>query len=387
MMETPPQGATTRTTTREDTMGLLRSVIVGAFCAAASWIAVGGGQEAKALSCGSFAYPYCQGSQTQFAGGFAPGVGSGGFGGGSCTATRTPIVFVHGNGDSAIGWASPANTAPSGYAAPGQSVYDYFKAQGYNDCELFGVTYLDSSERGTPALNYHSSAKYAIIKTFIDKVKLYTGKTQVDVVAHSLGTSMALATLKTYGNWSSVRRFVNIAGGVRGLNACLYTGYANAYATTCGSENLFNSSVFGFYPDSGVYGYGNNRWTGAGSSGLRNLPAVGATVQFYTIGAGQQDQIHCSTAAGWSSCAAGPTFTARSNVVAQINIGAGSTAAAIDMNLSDNLWTNANGGDTNGVGHFKARNNSATIIHRMLTTTCAGLSCASAYSFGPKVSY
>jgi len=348
----------------------------------------GGSKPAHAaLTCGTFKYPYCQAAATQYAGGFNPGVGYGGFGGGTCTATKTPVVFVHGNTDSALGWDSPANTAPAGYPVQNQSIYAYFKSKGYNDCELFGVTYLDTSEQGHDVLNYHQESKYAIIKTFIDKVKAYTGKTQVDIVSHSLGSSMSLATLKYYGTWSSVRRFVNIAGGIRGLNSCLYTGYANPYVPTCGSENLFDSYVFGFYPDTGVYGYGNNRWTGSSSSGMRNLPASATAVRFYTIGAGQQDQIHCSTASGWSTCGVGPTFTARSNVISQINVGAGSTAIQYDYDLSDGYYTNFNGGDTNGVGHFKARNNTSTIIYDMLNTTCSGIGCASNYIYGPKASY
>jgi len=340
-----------------------------------------------ALSCGTYKYPFCQAAATQYAGGFNPGVGYGGFGGGTCTATHTPVVFVHGNGDSALGWASPANTAPAGYPVQNQSVYDYFKAKGYNDCELFGITYLSSTEQSGAGTNYHQQSKYAIVQTFIDRVKAYTGKAQVDLVTHSLGSSMSLATLRYYGSWSSVRRFVNIAGGIRGLNSCLYTGYANPYVTTCGSENLLDSNVFGFFPDTGVYGYGNNRWTGSGASGMRNLPATATAVRFYTIGAGQQDEVHCSTASGWSTCAAGPTFTARTNVISQVNIGAGSTAIQYDFNLTDGFFTNVNGGDTNGVGHFKARNNGSTIIYDMLNTSCTGVACANNYVYGPKVSY
>ena len=49
---------------------------------------------------------------------------------------------------------------------------------------------------------------------------------------------------------------------------------------------------------------------------------------------------------------------------------------------------NAGGGDTsNGVGHFRAKNNAGKIIQRMLLTTCSGIDCASAYTTGPKVAY
>ena len=53
---------------------------------------------AAALDCGADNGYMCQGTQNQYAGGFSPGVGYGGFGGGSCTATKTPVVFLHGNG-------------------------------------------------------------------------------------------------------------------------------------------------------------------------------------------------------------------------------------------------------------------------------------------------
>jgi hypothetical protein len=87
------------------------------------------------------------GGSNQFAGGFSPSNAPyGGFGGGSCTATHTPIVFLHGNGDEAKNWDYPSSTGVL-------SVYDQFKAAGYNDCELFGLTWLSSSERGAPQLN------------------------------------------------------------------------------------------------------------------------------------------------------------------------------------------------------------------------------------------
>ncbi len=65
-----------------------------------------------------------QGSASQFAGNFQPANAPwGGFGGGSCTASRTPVVFLHGNGDEARNFDYPTSTGVA-------SVYD---ASGYAD--------------------------------------------------------------------------------------------------------------------------------------------------------------------------------------------------------------------------------------------------------------
>lgn len=337
---------------------------------------------AKALDCGGNNGFTCTGAANQYAGGFNPGVGQGGFGGGNCTATRTPVVFIHGNGDSAISFDMPAG-AVSGYTTPPRSIYDELKAAGYNDCELFGVTYLSASERASPQYNYHSPASYQVIKTFIDKVKAYTGKSQVDLVTHSLGATMGLATIKYYSYQGSVRRFINIAGGLRGLQTCRMTGYQSALAPTCNAEAYvypYNYYTFGLYPSSGVAYYGYNRWTGSGSGSLRSFPATYTGIRFYTITAGLRDQVHCFTTSYSSGCSDGALFNSGVNVMAQVDVGAGSSAYSFDWDWSDGSPYNAGGGDTsNGVGHFRSKNNSGVIVRNMLTSDCTS-NCASGYA-------
>lgn len=361
-----------------------------ALCAGSLAAAVLWSGAAQALTCGANSGYVCQGTQTQYGGTFAPGVGYGGFGGGSCTATKTPVIFIHGNGDNAISFDMPPGNV-AGYTTPPRSVYAELKARGYNDCEIFGVTYLSSSEQSSAQYNYHSSSKYAIIKAFIDKVKTYTGKTQVDIVAHSMGVSMGLATLQYYGNWSSVRKFVNIGGGVRGLYSCYYTGYANAAAPTCGSQNYYDSYIFGFFPEGWYYGlWISNAWTGTGTSqSLREMPQKHTGVSFYTLSAGFKDQVGCATASFWAGCDQTAKFSSTtSNVKAQINVGAGSNTTQVDWNWSDGMPYNVGGGDTtNGVGHFRSKTNTGAIIQRMLLTTCTGLDCAADYTYGPKATY
>ncbi|SFR61121.1 Lipase (class 2) [Marinobacter daqiaonensis] len=348
-------------------------------------------QTAFALNCGSFDGKFCSGEAFQFGGGFSPTVGYGGFGGDNNTASKVPVVFIHGNADSALGWDSPTFQVP-GYSKAPHSVYDHFKAAGYNDSELFGVTWLHSSEQGSDGApdNYHQSSKYYIIAKFIKEVKAYTGASKVDIVSHSMGVSQTLAALEYYGTHGDIRRFVNIAGGLRGLHSCYYTGYANPYAKTCGSQNAYDKYVFGFFKE-GWYGgvYVNNDWTGTGTRrSMRNMPGVHSGIRFYTISAGWHDQIHCSTTTGWDYCGYGPDFNSDSNVIAQVDVGTGSYATQYDWDWADGMLTVKDGGDIDGVGHFHSRSNTGAIIHRMLSTTCSS-SCADNYSgaYGPAYNY
>jgi pimeloyl-ACP methyl ester carboxylesterase len=340
---------------------------------------------AQALECGAFTFPKCSGEDIQFDGGFDPKVGHGGFGGGACSATKTPVVFIHGNGDRAINWASPVVGTVQGHVPPTRSVYDEFKHRGYNDCELFGITYLSHNEQENAGGNFHRPEKYVIINNFIEAVKAFTGKDQVDLVTHSLGSSMTLAALKHHDAWNSVRRFVNIAGGIRGLNSCLFVGPANPMAPTCGSENVFlaDKDVFGFFPDN-ISIFTPNSWTGSTSSkSLRHAPQNHPEMIFYTLSAGQNDEIHCTTAQGRDGCDKGALFDKASNVKAQLNLGAGTPASQVDLNFSDGSLFNQMGGDTDGVGHFKVKNNSGQILHTMVSTKCEGLACKGGYTGGP----
>lgn len=364
-------------------VSLTRPLIIAAALVAGNLVH---SRTAEALNCGTNDGLRCTGTASQYAGGFSPGVGFGGFGGGSCTATKTPVIFIHGNADRAISWDMPPAQV-TGYTAPPRSVYDELKARGYNDCELFGITWLSSSEQGdsAAAYNYHKPEKYQIVKTFIDKVKAYTGKSQVDIVSHSMGVSIALASIRYYGIQTSVRRFVGIAGGLRGLNSCYYTGYANAYAPTCGSQNVYDANVFGYFPEGWYYGvWITNTWTGTGTTrSMRQFPGNYTGISYYTIRAGDKDQVLCATSSWFSNCASAALFNSYTNVKAQLNVGAGQTAGSYDWDWADGSPTNMAGGDKGGVGHFKAKSNTGTILYRMLSSTCTGTGCADLYSYGP----
>lgn len=305
----------------------------------------------------------------QFSGGFQPANAPyGGFGGGACTAARTPVIFVHGNGDEAKNWDYPSATGVP-------SVYDSFRDAGYNACELFGINWLSESERGAPQYNYHRSEKAEMLADFIADVLAYTGADQVDIVAHSLGVTMSMHAAEYDQRWPDIRRFISISGGLRGLTACLSVGYANALAPTCGSQNYFDSDIFGFYPHS--FWVQNPR---LGYYGFRTEPHRNTGTLFYSLRAGINDQILCSTAGFVAGCDDSALFESASNVRAQLDVGHGSTAANLDFDLED--WTiyNAGGGDIDGVGHFRAKNNTGAIQVEMLTSECTGTGCCASYS-------
>jgi hypothetical protein len=307
------------------------------------------------------------GGSVQFAGGFQPSNAPwGGFGGGSCTASKTPVIFLHGNGDEAKNFDFPTATGVD-------SVYEAFRAAGYNDCELFGLTWLSPAENSQPQFNYHQPTKAAQIADFLWDVMAYTGATQVDVVSHSLGVTMALYAVDEAGLWGSVRRFVGIAGGLRGLASCGWVGYANPAYPTCGSQNVFDSRIFGLYPHSW--------WTWnprTGNGGFRDDPAGKATL-FYTLGADIHDEVLCASTSAVPGCGDSAAFDSRSNVRAQLDVGHGTPAAAADFDFADWTILNLLGGDADGVGHYRAKNNTGQIQVNMLTTACTGTGCCAGY--------
>ncbi|MEM6793287.1 MAG: lipase [Acidobacteriota bacterium] len=307
------------------------------------------------------------GGANQFAGGFLPGNAPwGGFGGGACTASRTPVVFIHGNGDEAKNFDAPTSTGAA-------SVYDTFRADGYGDCELFGVNWLSPGERAAPQLNYHRPSKADLIADFLQDVLSYTGAARVDVVSHSLGVTQSLYAIEEDGAWSSVRRFIGIAGALRGLSSCWWVGPGNPLAPTCGSQNVFDSDLFGLHP------HGWFSWNPRmGNGGFRDDPA-GLGTRFYTIGADIHDEVLCGTSSSAPGCGDTARFDSRSNVRSQLDVGFGTPASSFDFDFAD--WTALNllGGDADGVGHYRAKNETGVIQVNMLRTSCTGTGCCAGY--------
>lgn len=163
-----------------------------------------------------------------------------------------PVIFIHGNSDSAVGSVSPY----TGW----RSSIEYFKAQGYTSAELFATTWGPANS-ALASQQYHSYDYLTRLRAFVQAVKAYTGATKVDIVAHSMGVTLGRKIIKggpgndslAGGSYnlgsaltSSVDTFVGIAGANRGLTSCYLSGPTTP---TCGSTN-------GLYPGYLIGGFG-----------------------------------------------------------------------------------------------------------------------------------
>jgi len=105
--------------------------------------------------------------------------------GGKASATDTvvnqPVIFIHGNSDSALGQSS----ALTGW----NSSLNYFLSQGYKTSELYATTWGDANP-ALSAYQYHSKPNLQKIRAFIQAVKAYTGAAKVDIVTHSMGVTL-----------------------------------------------------------------------------------------------------------------------------------------------------------------------------------------------------
>lgn len=184
---------------------------------------------------------------------------SGGSYGGKASSTDTvvnqPVIFIHGNSDKAIG------TGTAGQTGWNASI-EYFQSRGYKTSELYATTWGPASA-ALSSQQYHSKTYVMKVRKFIEAVKAYTGAAKVDIIAHSMGVTLARkAILGGYATdsleggqyyvgpplTSSVDTFVGIAGANRGLTSCYQTGGSTP---TCGATN-------GLYP---------GWWNGVGVSG------------------------------------------------------------------------------------------------------------------------
>jgi hypothetical protein len=100
-----------------------------------------------------------------------------------------PVIFIHGNTGDADDWDEP-----------GRSVRRRFLEAGYSPQELWALSYNGkATKESPPALQCRTDNETNIpdLAAFVKAVQAYTGATKLDLVAHSLGVTVARAMLFT----------------------------------------------------------------------------------------------------------------------------------------------------------------------------------------------
>ncbi|CEF70122.1 Lipase EstA/Esterase EstB family-containing protein [Strongyloides ratti] len=149
-----------------------------------------------------------------------------------------PIIFIHGNSDSALSIGTPYQTGWS-------SSIEYFLSKNYTSGELYAITWGNRNIMDT-STRVHDCETISRIRRFIEAVKIYTQKPKVNVIAHSMGVTLSRGAIIgvdacPYKSTISgiVDTFIGISGANYGLCSC--SDLNSYYFPTC-------SKVNGFWP-------------------------------------------------------------------------------------------------------------------------------------------
>jgi pimeloyl-ACP methyl ester carboxylesterase len=133
--------------------------------------------------------------------------------------SRTPVIFLHGNND------TPFPTACSAYGRM-QALAQYLADNGYSTSELWGLGYegdqcdLPGDQTHRSRIAHTNAANVPDLRRFVRAVLAFTGAREVDIVAHSLGVTLAREWIRQDGAQHQVRRFVAIDGPNGGIINC-----------------------------------------------------------------------------------------------------------------------------------------------------------------------
>ena len=132
---------------------------------------------------------------------------------------RTPVVFIHGNND------TPFPTACNPFGSM-QGFAQFFADSGYSTAELWGIGYegdqcdLSGDPLRRSSIAHTNAANVPDLRRFVAAVLKFTGAREVDIVAHSLGVTIAREWIRQDDAARTVRRFVAIDGPNHGIINC-----------------------------------------------------------------------------------------------------------------------------------------------------------------------
>jgi hypothetical protein len=132
---------------------------------------------------------------------------------------HTPVIFLHGNNDTPF----PTVCNPFGHV---HDFAQYFADHGYSPSELWGLGYqgdqcdLIATPTNRSGAAHSTVANVPDLRAFVHAVLNYTGASQVDIVAHSLGVTLARAWIREDHAYRLVRRLVAVDGPNHGIVDC-----------------------------------------------------------------------------------------------------------------------------------------------------------------------
>jgi pimeloyl-ACP methyl ester carboxylesterase len=164
-----------------------------------------------------------------------------GFGSDIGRVEHVPVIFVHGNND------SPFATACNPFGRM-QAFAQFFLDNGYRPSELWGLGYqgdqCDLAQDNTrrSGIAHTTAAAVPILREFVQAVLKFAGAKRVDIIAHSLGVTIAREWMLQDNAYRKVRALVAIDGPNHGIIDCS-PNPANFYQSVSGG---------GFTPSSAV---------------------------------------------------------------------------------------------------------------------------------------
>jgi pimeloyl-ACP methyl ester carboxylesterase len=139
--------------------------------------------------------------------------------GASGRVKRVPVIFLHGNNDTPF----PTSCNPFGYI---HNAAQYFVDRGYRLPEVWGLGYqgdqcdLQQEITRKSGVGHGTMAGVELLRKFVHEVLAYTHADQVDIVAHSLGVTVAREWMKQDRAYELVRGLVAIDGPNHGIINC-----------------------------------------------------------------------------------------------------------------------------------------------------------------------
>uniref|UniRef100_A0A0K0FW21 Lipase n=1 Tax=Strongyloides venezuelensis TaxID=75913 RepID=A0A0K0FW21_STRVS len=149
---------------------------------------------------------------------------------------KIPIIFIHGNSDSALSIGTAFQTGWS-------SSIKYFLSKNYTSSELYATTWGDRDTLNA-SLRTHNCETITRIRRFIEAVRIYTQKSKVNIIAHSMGVTLGRGAIVGVDDCSykstispMINTFIGISGANYGLCSC--SGVYSYYFPTCNQINGF----------------------------------------------------------------------------------------------------------------------------------------------------